>query len=265
MRCFQVNVREKPTLHGFIPTLQLYLLEGGSRARPIVIIAPGGGYTKVCMESDGDRIASQYNAAGFHAAVLNYSVSPHVFPEPQKDMLSAIRLLREHSQEWKIMENGIALCGFSAGGHLCASVSTLWHRLGDELCRPNAAILCFGILTTKLNHCKMFLTGHVGSDNEEKLNLVSCDEQVDAHTPPAFLYATVEDKLANVENVLYYGEALTKYGIPFEIHVFPKGGHGASWCDDTIWAKPVRGRDYNYIRMSVEWLRELFGFIQEED
>ena len=263
MRYFQVNVREKTTQYGFMPTLQMYLVDGGNRARPIVVIVPGGGYTKVCMDSDSDRIALQYNAAGFHAAVLNYSVEPHYFPEPQRDLMRAVRLIREHAQEWGIMEDGIAVCGFSAGGHLCASVSTLWHKLGDDLCRPNASILCFGILTTKLDHCKMFLAGHAGDDDEEKLHLVSCDEQVSEYTVPAFLYATCEDKLANVENVLYYGEALSKHGVPFEMHVFPKGGHGALWCDDTIWAMPARGRDYNYIRLSVEWLRELFGFIQE--
>lgn len=109
MRCFQVNVREKPTQYGFMPTLQLYLVEGGVGARPIVVIAPGGGYSTVCLDSDGDRVALQYNAAGFHAAVLNYSVEPHHFPQPQQDMMSAIRLLRAHAKEWGILEDGIII------------------------------------------------------------------------------------------------------------------------------------------------------------
>lgn len=263
MRYFQINVREKPTEYGYMPTLQLYLVEDEEKFRPIVIVTPGGGYT---MLSDGDRdkVALQYNAAGFHAAVLNYSVEPHHFPEPQQDLLSAIRLIREHAKEWGILENGIAICGFSAGGHLCASVSTLWHQLGDEQCRPNAAILCYGILTSKLNHCKMFLQDHVGSNDEEKLKLVSCDEQVSEHTPPTFLYNTFEDNLTNVENVLYYAESLKQQGIPFEMHVFPKGGHGTPWCDDTIWAEPARGRDTNYIRLSIDWMRELFRLGREK-
>lgn len=258
MRYFQLNVREKPTEHGFMPSLQLYLVENSDKLRPIVIIAPGGGYTKL-VDCDRDRIALQYNAAGFHAAVLNYSVEPHHFPEPQRDLLSAIRLIRAHAREWGVLENGIAIFGSSAGGHLCASVSTLWRRLGDEQCRPNAAILCYGILTSRLHHCRMFLQDHAGSDDVEKLTLVSCDEQVSEHTPPTFLYNTFEDSLTNVENVLYYAESLKKHGIPFEMHVFPKGGHGAPWCDDTIWATPARGRDTNYIRLSIDWMRELFG------
>ena len=263
MRYFQINVRKNPTEHGFMPTLQLYLVENSDKLRPIVIIAPGGGYT-ILVDSDRDRIAMQFNAAGFHAAVLNYSVEPHHFPTPQQDLMSAIQLVREHASEWGILENGIAICGFSAGGHLCASVSTLWHRLGNEKCRPNAAILCYGILTSKLNHCKMFLQDHVGSDNAEKLKLVSSDEQVSEYTPPTFLYNTFEDKLTNVENVLYYAESLKKHGIPFEMHVFPKGAHGTSWCDGTIWATPAQGRDTNYIHLSIEWMRELFGLIGEK-
>ena len=122
------------------------------------------------------------------------------------------------------------------------------------------AILCYAILTTRLGHCRDFLMNHVGGDLE-KLQLAACDMQVNKDTPPTFLYGTFEDKLTNVENILYYAEELSKCGVLFESHIFPKGGHGASWCDDTIWAKPARGRDYNYIRLSIEWMRELFGLL----
>lgn len=262
MRYFQVNVRKEPTEHGFMPTMQLYLLEQNDKKRPVVLIVPGGGYTTVCTDVDGDRVAMQYNAAGFHVAVLCYSVKPHYFPEPQKDLVLAIRILRENAEQWGILESNIAICGFSAGGHLCASVSTLWHRAGEDaaLYRPNAAILCYAILTTRLAHCRSFLDSHAGGD-AEKLRLAACDEQVSGHTPPTFLYGTFEDPLANVENILNYSKQLCKFGVPFESHVFPKGHHGAPWCDDTIWAKSVRGRDYNYIRLSVEWMRELFGLL----
>lgn len=260
MRYFSVNVRREPTEYGFMPTLQLYLLEENDKQRPIVIIAPGGGYSTVLTDCDGDRVASQYNAAGFHAAVLRYSVRPHCFPEPQKDLMLAIRLLRENAAAWGIREDGIVLCGFSAGGHLAASVSTLWHRSGESIYRPNAAILCYSILTARLNHCRQFLEAHVGG-SEEKLKLASCDEQVSRETPPTFLYGTWEDKLTNVENILYYAEMLRKNDVPFELHIFPRGEHGASWCDGTVWAKPASGRNQNYIQLSVEWLRERFGWI----
>lgn len=257
MRCFQVNVRKKPTEKGFMPTLRLYLLEERDKPRPIVIIAPGGGYTSVSAEDD--KVVSQYNAAGFHAAVLRYCVKPHYFPEPEWDLMLAIGLVREKAEEWGILKDRVAICGFSAGGHLCACVSTIWKKIGEERFKPNAAIIYHGILTARLDHCRDFIVAHVGSDDAEVQELAFCDQQVSGDTPPTFLYNTFEDKLTNVENVLYYGEMLTKHGVPFEMHVLPRGGHCASWCDSTIWAKPAGGREYNYIRMSVEWMRELWA------
>ena len=94
MRYFQVNVRDYPTEYDFMPSLQLYLVETSDNPRPIVIIAPGGGYTMLA-ESDRDRIALQYNAAGFHTAVLNYSVEPHHFPEPQQNLMSAMTMRKD--------------------------------------------------------------------------------------------------------------------------------------------------------------------------
>lgn len=130
------------------------------------------------------------------------------------------------------------------------------------LYKLNAAILCYAILTTWLSHCCDFLKDHVGKNDKnlkEKLKLVACNEQVSEYTFLTFLNGTFEDALTNPENVIYYAEKLCRHGVPFECHIFPKGGHGAPWCDDTIWAKSARGRDYNYIRLSVEWLWELFG------
>lgn len=264
MRCFNVNIRREVTEYGFMPTLQMYLLDGREQ-RPIVVVVPGGGYTMV--GDDGEKTAMQYNAAGFHTAILNYCVEPHHFPEPQRDLAAAIRLIREHSEDWCVHKDRIAVCGFSAGGHLCASLSTLWNHenvfaaeeIASELHKPNACILYSAILTTRLGHCKAFLSGHVGNAASENLELVACDTHVNSGTPPTFLYSTYEDQLTNVENVLYYGEALSKNEVPFELHVFPKGGHCAPWCDGEIWAKPPVGRDYNAIKLSVAWLVELFG------
>jgi len=266
MRYFCVNVRKEPTEYGFMPTLQLYLVGENDRPRPIVVIVPGGGYITVCIKEDGDKTALQHNASGFHAAVLNYSVKPHRFPEPQIDLALSVKLLRENAEEWGIDKNMIAVCGFSAGGHLCASLSTLWNNdnlfslsdIRSEIFKPDASILCSAILTTKVPHYKDFLAAHVG-DDPEKLKLVSCDEKVNEKTPPAFLYNTFEDQLTNVENVLYYAESLKKYNIPFELHVFPKGNHGEPWCDDLIWSKPAKSRDCNYLKLSIDWMKELFG------
>lgn len=128
-------------------------------------------------------------------------------------------------------------------------MSTLWHLAKEDaaLYKPNAAILCYAILTTRLSHCCGFLEDHAGKDYEnlkEKMKLVACDELVSKYTPPTFLYGTFEDVLTNPENAIYYAEKLCRHKVPFECHIFPKGGRGAPWCDDTIWAKSAGRRDY---------------------
>lgn len=228
MRYFKVDVRKEPTEHGFMPAMQMYLLEESVKKRPIVLIVPGGGYTMLCIEADGEKTAMQYNAAGFHAAVLSYSVEPHHFPEPQRDLMSAIRILRENGNKWGIQEDQIAIIGFSAGGHLCASVSTLWHLAKEDaaLYKPNAAVLCYVILTTRLRHCCDFLEAHVGKDDEnleEKLKLVACDEQVSEYTPPTFLYGTFADTACPLSAISFPKEVMVRRGVTIRSGQNPQG------------------------------------------
>ena len=255
MRNFRLNVRKEPTEHDFMPTMDVLLLDGDDQ-RPMVIVVPGGGYVTVC---DDEKTMMQYSAAGFHTAILNYSVVPHLFPEALIDLAGAVRLIREHAEEWHVSH--VILCGFSAGGHLCASLATLWNNeelLGDTKgLRPDGCILLSAVLTKKLDHCRDFLDALAG--REEYKDLVACDEMVSDETPPAFLYGTYEDQLGNYENSLYYAEALGRHKIPFELHIFPKGEHGAPWCDETIWSLPHNsGRNYHMIDLSIEWLNEIF-------
>lgn len=157
-----------------------------------------------CFNVDVRKEVTEY---GFHAAVLNYCVEPHCFPEPQRDLAAAIRVIREHAEEWKVHKDRIAVCGFSAGGHLCASLATLWNHekvftaeeIASELHKLNACILYSAILTTRLGHCKAFLSDHVGQKNPENLELVACDAQVNSETPPSFLFSTYEDKLHYID------------------------------------------------------------------
>ena len=264
MRCFTISLEEKDNGEGRMPSLELYLLDGEAR-RPMVIVVPGGGYTMVC--GDGERTAMQYSAAGFHTAVLYYSVAPACFPVPQLELATAIRTIREHAEEWRVQADLIAIWGSSAGGHLCASLSTIWNQerffpakeIRQELHKPNACILYSAVLTTRLEHCRQFLAGHVGSGHPENLEFAAPDRQVNPGTPPTFLYGTFEDRLANYENIFYYAEELGRNGIPFELHIFPRGGHGAPWCEEENWSKAPAGRDYRQMKLSVEWLTELFG------
>ena len=110
----------------FTPTLTTYILDNydefsALRKRPAVIICPGGGYARL-SNRETEAIAIKMNTLGFHALVLRYSVAPMDFPAALLDAAEAMYYTRSHCKEWNIDENKIILCGFSAGGHLAASV-----------------------------------------------------------------------------------------------------------------------------------------------
>lgn len=217
----------------FVPTLDIYTLDNLEPAGAVVI-CPGGGYSHRAAH-EGKDIALRFNKLGFHAFVVQYRVSPNRFPAPQQDVFRAIKIVRSRAEEWNVKGDKIAVCGFSAGGHLAASSGTLFDEVkfsvGDEIDKysqkPNALILCYPVISSGKH-------GHVGSFNNllsEDSNLelrekYSLEKRITAETPPTFLWHTAEDAGVPVENSLLFAFELQKYKIPFELHVFPEGGHG---------------------------------------
>ena len=120
-------------------TLTLYLRESVEamphfRQRPLVLVVPGGGYTHVSPR-ESDPVALQFAAAGYHTAVLHYAVGESARDAlPMRQLAQAIGLVRQHAEQWNILPDQIALCGFSAGGHLALS-GAVWEIPG----RPAAA------------------------------------------------------------------------------------------------------------------------------
>ena len=119
-------------------TLTLYLRESVEamqhfRQRPLVLGVPGGGYNHVSPR-EGDPVALQFAAAGYHTAVLHYAVGESARDAlPMRQLAQAIGLVRQHAEQWNILPDKIALCGFSAGGHLALSGAVLaqYQRSAD--------------------------------------------------------------------------------------------------------------------------------------
>lgn len=215
--------------------------------RPLVLICPGGGYAYTSAR-EGEALAMQFLAMGCHAAVLKYSCAPARYPVALTELAAAMLLIREHAGEWHVDQKAIIVLGCSAGGHLAASLGTLWKEEflgqavgieGDKqsLLRPDGMILCYPVITSgPLAHRGSFenLLGEEAGKEEHwaeqgsLLRRLSLEERVSADTPPVFLWHTFEDEAVPVENSLLLVSALRKAGVPVEFHLYPRGGHGLS-------------------------------------
>lgn len=220
----------------------------GAAARPAMLVVPGGGYGNVCVETEGIPIAQRFAELGFQAFYLQYRVKPHRFPAPQQDILRAIRLIRANAAAWGVRKNEVAVCGFSAGGHLCASAGTIWREIdaddGDdadrESGRPDAMILSYPVIALQDESFQNLLGDRYG-ELKERLYL---QNRVTDETPPAFLWHTFEDTLCPPENSMLFAAALRERHIPVELHLFPKGPHGMTLgcgrCDIAGWPRMAK-------------------------
>ncbi len=242
-----------------VPQLTPYLVTS-DQPRGAVIVCPGGGYARRAPH-EGQPIAEMVNSHGIHGFVCDYRVAPYKHPWPLTDGLRAVRWVRHHATELNILPDKIAILGFSAGGHLAASVSTHWD-LGradapdpiDRLSsRPDASILCYAVISFGAFGHTGSMQNLLGKDPDPELrDMLSNELQVNETTPPAFLWHTAEDPGVPVRNSLAYADALAQHKVRFELHVYPDGRHGLGLAPElphvATWAK-----------LCGEWLQGL-GF-----
>ncbi len=248
----------------FRPTMETYVIKSAA-PRGAVLILPGGGYG-FTSPREAEPIALQYNAAGFHAFVLYYSVSPNIHPQPLLDASRAMCIIRENAQEWLVNPNDITAIGFSAGGHLAASLGVHWNKeylletkgLTKDMNKPNRLILSYPVITSsKFTHGGSFKNLLGSKMSDELLEEMSLEKQIGSHTPPCFIWHTYDDGAVPVENAMLFAEGLRRHDIPFELHIYAKGPHGISLANEE-----TRDGDLGlyphvatWLNLSVEWLK----------
>ena len=224
--------------------LTSYILDEVSVApgkkRPAVIVCPGGAYLR-CSDRESEPVIMQFLGMGCHAFLLNYSVAPNRFPTALQELAEVVALLREHSEDWLVDTERIVVCGFSAAGHLACSLGVFWNqefvygpigRTAKEI-RPSAMLLGYPVITSGEFAHQGSINNLLGEDaTESERRKVSLELQVTADTPKPFLWHTYEDEAVPVENSLLLASALRKNGVNLELHIFPKGGHGASLANE---------------------------------
>lgn len=217
------------------PFVTTFLIDS-AETRPLVLICPGGGY-KYISPREADPVARRMNALGFHAAVLSYSVAPMEFPAALCDLAEAVALVRRNAAAWRVDPGRVVVAGFSAGGHLAASLGCYWRSgiLQDILpytpdqTRPDRLLLCYPVVTADRQFChEESIENVLGKANLDEREFVSLELHIDRTFPPTFVWHTFADKSVPVENSMVLVRSLRENGVPFEFHVFERGVHGLS-------------------------------------
>lgn len=204
-----------------------------NKPTPVIVICPGGAY-QWRSDRESAPVANAFNKKGYHAVVLNYNLeAEELLDGPLMDLSWAVSHLRSHAKEYQIDPKKILVCGFSAGGHLAASLGVFWSdqsRFPSEeirsLHKPNGLILCYPVISA-------FEHAHVGSflrlSKDKKIReSYSLETKVSSDVPPCFIWHTMTDDSVSFYNSLLFAEALKKHDVSCELMIFPKGSHGLS-------------------------------------
>lgn len=217
-----------------------------------IIMCPGGGYARLAMDHEGHDMAPWLNAQGITYVVLKYRMPNGHYEVPLSDAEQAIRLVRQHAAEWGVRPDRVGIMGASAGGHLAASLATLY---GSNETRPDFQVLFYPVISMQpgITHggSRQNLLGENPSQElEDKYTL---EKQVNERTPQAFIMLSADDKTVPAANSIHYFEALLQHQVPATLHVYPTGGHGWGFRDAFTYKRQWTGE-------LEKWLREGLKF-----
>jgi acetyl esterase/lipase len=198
------------------PSITIYRSPADKNTGTAVIVCPGGGYSILAWDLEGTEVCEWLNSIGVTGVLLKYRV-PKQENGALQDIQRALGLVRQRAKVFGVDPQRIGVLGFSAGGNLCAKLCAndrqRAYPVVDEAdassCRPDFQIL-------------IYPGGLVPKDGSGKLAPLLA---VTTNTPPTFIVMAADDPV-RVENALVYALALKQSKVPFELHVYPAGGHG---------------------------------------
>jgi acetyl esterase/lipase len=219
------------------PALTIYLPPAEKSSGAAVVVCPGGGYAHLAIDHEGKQIAEWLNARGIAAFVLRYRLGPRYrHPIELGDAQRALRMVRALATEFRVAPDRIGVWGFSAGGHLAATLGTHFDA-GDPQavdpvdrasCRPDFMILAYPVISMNAlyTHGGSLRNLLGDSPDPQLVESLSNEKQVTSRTPPTFLFATDADPVVPAENSVLFYLALRKAGVPAELHIYERGNHG---------------------------------------
>lgn len=246
-----------------VPHIDYYKAPADKKNGAGILICPGGGYTNLAVDHEGKDIAAFYNAQGYDAIVLHYRLNDGEqkgarYPSQYNDVTNAMRLVKSKAASWHINPEKIGVIGFSAGGHLASTLTTMIiptsaqpkNELEKWSSRPAFSILVYPVISMS----ESFM--HKGSQvnllgpnaSKEMQDSLSTDKRVTDQTPPVFLVHSTDDKVVPVENSWAFYTALKAHNISASMHVYDHGGHGYGMApkDDVLNSWPA---------LTITWLK----------
>ncbi len=265
--------------------------------RPAMIVCPGGAYNFL-SDREAEPIALTFSARGYQTFLLNYRVGSgkgdevKVLPDALRQFGQTVKEIRLHADEWNVDPNKICIIGFSAGAHLCACYSGMWHtewmqrEVGatEEELRPNLAVLNYPVIDCEeiyhqiekwgpswpeepmaIDGMMMAMAGEIHpstdpADYAEYGNRVIYQPTtyVSKKTPPTFITHSADDYFIYVEDTLQYTNALADLRIPFEVHIFGRGGHGFALANEITSNEPNQSNPQNekWVDLVSYWLKD---------
>jgi len=234
--CIRLSLVQQPDIAVYLPPKRCATGEA-------FLICPGGRYGVLSYDWEGEQIAKWLNSKGIAGIIVKYrlpnsksNIVGHL--SPLLDVKRAMRLARYHATEWNVQKNKIGIIGFSAGGHLAATLSTRFDdgdisssdSIENESCRPDFSALIYPVITMTAPHVHENSRNNlIGSSAEDDaIAQYSNELHVRENTPPAFIIHSADDDIVKVENSILIYQALKDKNVPVEMHLYPFGGHGFS-------------------------------------
>lgn len=232
------------------PTISVY-----RPAKPngtTILMCPGGGYARLAMNHEGHDMASWFNTMGITYVVLKYRMPNGHREVPLSDAEQAMRLIRKHAAEWGINPNRVGIMGASAGGHLAASLATLY---GSEETRPDFQILFYPVISmvpgiTHAGSRQNLLGDNPSKELEEAYSL---ERRVSPRSPQAFIMLSSDDGAVPPMNSIGYYLALNEQKVPVTMHIYPVGGHGWGFRDNFTYKRQWTGELEKWLRDGLKF------------
>lgn len=242
------------------PTVTVYIPEKQNALKTAILICPGGGYSRVVVEHEGEEIAKALNSIGVTAFMLKYRLPNDTCMSsremvPLMDAQQAIKYIRDHAKEYGIDKNHVGVIGFSAGGHLASSLATKFQtsyieNTSKTNLRPDFMILGYPVISMNDSIC------HKGSRDRligkkpspENVLLYSSELQVTPQTPPAFIFHAKDDKTVPVINSIRMHKELGANKVKSTLHIFEAGGHGFGLNNTSTLVK--------WFDLVTQWMKE---------